>query len=609
MTTSITTTTFVTSFVNIDSQIHINGNIARQFEKFREIAVTNINICLFVNSDNIVLATEYAREFSNIRVMPVVSIETLWVNQICSQYNDIELPTYRNLIKDTHNHLLLINSKTEFMYRAIKANPFKTSHFAWIDFDISHIFDRMTETQRKLKWLAECQTLTKSFITFPGCIAPLTINDKIHTIENIFDNVLWRFCGCFFMGDKESVLHMHELYILHWSAFIFKYKRLTWEVNFWAWLEATTFYRNKIWNINWYNADHNDTIFNIPIRLYTICLSDINLQSPDQDSGYICLTRPTPIFASSSEVIGRKYINTTNTIYDYPEIFGFVPASACYLNTSWGKKILNTRYVNYIIVDGRYVFLDGGDTIITRNLMCYLSDTFYPEVFHIMNEPIDLKSPSKHTGIQGLEDIRLFEEMGHIKFMATSYNYSNVEEARIVKGDYDILLFELSNRTVIQSPENSHCEKNWTPICNNNVNMTDNKRTRIIYKWQPLTIGYIDDGLFVSERIFTTSMPDFGTLRGSSPFIDMGNIYLGVIHFSIKSNVSSYYHIMVSLDKITLEPKCFSSPFYFEKEGIEFCLGFSADMGTYIFWISRNDRDPMMMEIDSEYLPLLYNFI
>ena len=43
--------------------------------------------------------------------------------------------------KDSLDFMILMCSKTEFMEKAIKINPFNTYQFVWIDFGINHIFN------------------------------------------------------------------------------------------------------------------------------------------------------------------------------------------------------------------------------------------------------------------------------------------------------------------------------------------------------------------------------------------------------------------------------------------------------------------------------------
>ena len=52
---------------------------------------------------------------------------------------------------------------------------------------------------------------------------------------------------------------MHNLILKTLPIFIKQHGIIIWEVNFWTWLEI-----NYNWKIDYYIADHNDTILDIP---------------------------------------------------------------------------------------------------------------------------------------------------------------------------------------------------------------------------------------------------------------------------------------------------------------------------------------------------------
>jgi hypothetical protein len=50
---------------------------------------------------------------------------------------------------------------------------------------------------------------------------------------------------------------------------------------------------------------------------------------------------------------------------------------------------------------------------------------------------------------------------------------------------------------------------------------------------------------------------------------------------------------LIQLNKETLQIEFISQPFYFQKIGIEFCIGFNMVETEFCFWISQMDRDPL----------------
>ena len=145
-------------------------------------------------------------------------------------------------------------SKLEFIKKTIDVNPYNSENFCWFDFSLPYIFKDMNNTLLKIKKISDYQFKDK-FIYMPGCW-----HFKINDINNLKNNIVWRFCGGFLIGDKHSLMHFYVTSYEFFLDFLFKTRTLVWEVNYWAWLEG-----NNLIKPIWYLADHNDTIVDIPI--------------------------------------------------------------------------------------------------------------------------------------------------------------------------------------------------------------------------------------------------------------------------------------------------------------------------------------------------------
>ena len=150
-------------------------------------------------------------------------------------------------------------------------------------------------------------------------------------------------------------------------------------------------------------------------------------------------------------------------------------------------------------------------------------------------------------------------------------------------------------------------------------------RELFIYSWAPFQIGEID---YISQESeisssplraenpfsiiithdYTSKIPYFHKIRGSAKLVELPDCFIGVIHYSESCSPRNYFHLLVSIDKFTLKPMKYSSPFYFEKPLIEFCIGFSIRDGKYLFWISRFDRDPMFVSVEISQIPINLSF-
>ena len=554
--------TFVSAFINIYGDKPFNSkDFTWRFDRFRIIAETGIQLCIYVSPDCLDLLTTFSQEYPNIKIMKVMTIQDTWIYKTTTEYPDIVLPDSRNMEKDTFPYMCLMHSKIELMADTIQLNPWNTTHFAWIDFSISYIFKNISDIQEKLRTLSR-RVLASEFITFPGCW------DRIpeEGAENhILHQIHWRFCGGFFLGDRNTILDFHAKYLEHFPKFLDKFRKMVWEVNFWAYLEAVTDWRPK-----WYCGDHNDTILNISAD---VCSMNLSLFYEEQ-------------------------------LYDYPKIETYEPCSAAYLYYQ-GKHILNTRFINYICLpSGHYQVNHPENTIISKNIVSILNDNLQPVSYDEMQDPADL--PQNSGRFLGLEDIRLY--LGNdqdILFIATSISYSSKEGNRMVIGKYDIANKICRDCRVIEPPQDTWCEKNWTPVSNT----TDSEL--FIYKWSPMEIGKIVDNKLEIVNTYSINAPFFNRVRGSTIFSEYDdNTLVGLVHFSEDYCPRHYYHILVMLEKETFRPLKYTQIFHFEKLSIEFCIGLRIDqfLGVYQFWISRFDRDPALVSIAIDKVPFCFDF-
>lgn len=581
--------TFVTSILNIydeENEYTIKKNIPWRVERFRELAQTGIQLCVYVSPEIEPLIRQIEEEFSqNVKIMRVLKCKETMISQMLSDHcpNGYRLPENRNPEKDNANYSIVINSKTEFMSHTIQQNPWDSTHFAWIDFNITYVFSKKDYTYEMLKWMGSQSYIKSKCFVNPGCWQKYNNTNSYE----ITDRIHWRFCGGFFLGDKDSILKFHELYLEYFPRFLRTYGVLVWEVNFWAWLET-----NSDWNPQWYLADHNDTIVNdIWAEIFTKALSSNNIEK---------------------------------ITYDYPIISTYNASSASYLlilENNQPKHYLNTRYLNYLYHDlGYYQFYDQNAIIRNRNYFSELDEhTLLPKNYIEVAETIDL--PEYEHGSRNIEDIRLYSYNGKIKYIATTMGYYSTGGTRMIVGDYCInktengISVHYENSRLIHSPENQHCEKNWIPLVIQNPNSPYYNRELFIYRWSPLEIGELCESsemldLKIIARFDTSSRnPFFWKMKGSTPFVDTGEYLVGVVHFTEDTSPRHYFHMLVILDRMTLQPLRYSDPFCFEQVSIEFCIGFTIRDGQYLFWISRMDRDPILVKINMDKIPVYRNFV
>jgi len=590
------TLTFVTCYLH--DKAHSPQNDEWNVGRLNELVSIGIPLYIFVSNEN---ADEIAflQSATNIHIEVIDKYE-LWVfKQLKNrQYN---LPAHRNLEKDTEDHLAISHSKVEMVNRAIEHNPWKTGHFAYIDFNITYLFWDKLKTYEYIRQLSK-RTFFDKILMFPGCSSPISIEN----IGSLTDVIYWRFCGGFFVGDAKTLQEWWNKYQEYFVEYLETYNKLTWDVNFWAWVETA-----KRWDQRWYSANHNDSI----------------------------------ITAISADFITKNMISVSRRVkHNYPVIPHFRPTSASYLKTDDGRRWLNTRYVNYWLYNnGCYGYPSNLHVIENKNMLCELDEGLAPiaDTFIVVDEEIDIPKYSGDVFSKGLEDVRLFVSASEdeysvslssddislptkvprsnnvLKFIATNVDYSPNGKNNMVIGDYAVDEHRISNVKMILPPSESWCEKNWIPISARTHHLVPssgvlpNNEDLFIYKWSPLEIGRINHSTGTLEIIMTYSItaPYFEKVRGSTTFVDTPDGLLGVVHFSEDHNPRHYYHMLVLLDRDSLKPLKYSNCFCFKSLGVEFCIGFTNEMpDEYVFWISQMDRDPMTVFIQKSEIRLCFEF-
>lgn len=564
-------TTFVTTFMNIYETPFQHKDLDWRFQHFKKLAETGIDLAVIISPDCNSYMENMISLYPNIRVIRHMNLSETWVYEKYKKVEEeigepLSLPHSRNEQKDTKEYILLMNAKTEFLKIAIENNPFGSTHYAWIDFNIYHIFGGREQIVLELLTGLSKRTMAPYFLTLPGCW------DKPHVHEEfLMNDICWRFCGGFFIGSADRVLEFHKCYTDYFEDFLRTKRKLIWEVNFWAYLELV-----HGLSVIWYPGDHNEKILEISVRNMALQLSSL----------------------SSCKVLK----------YQYPDHGEYIPTSTGYVFHK-GQHIINTRFVNYwLYPNGAYWIKDPLSHIRTRNFWCRLNaETLEPETE--FKEMVPDSSLTCHGGsIYGLEDIRLYENtLGELCFIATSINYSGSGQNRMIRGRYDIDLGICSNCEVLVPPDpNSWCEKNWIPV-------THEGTDKFIYKWTPFevaTLKDMDDGKkqMQIDITWTHNSPMFSNIRGSTPFVETDAGYIGVVHFSYEGGPRNYFHALVLLDKRTLVPMKYTDFFYFHEISVEFSIGFMIRDRRYHFWLSNFDRDPELMMIDMDDLPFLFDF-
>lgn len=589
-------TTFITAFL----QLYTNGSSpisdTDRIRYFKTIVESGVPIVVYCSQ----CFLEMLRNIPchDAVIFQVVELNELSVYQQLKSENITELPYQRNEKKDTFEYLCLMNSKTELVERTIQMNPFESTHYAWLDFNFFHIFynnsrfskqESILQNKIAFEWLASLKTrrmiTSRSFLALPGCW-----NYNYDNPSAIVNELCWRFSGGYFVGTRDRVLEFCNVCKTFWLPFLQEYRTLTWEVNYWSWLELR---RHLL--PDWYHGDH-----------------DAAMLTPSNDY--------------TSDSLMPRYSRKLDK--QYPNIPKFRPTtiSVCEWN---GMQIMNTRFVNYeIMSDGCYYVKHPQYHLYTRNICSLMDGNSHMNTFCEMFESTG-ELEDHCDRIFGFEDLRLYvgANQGDLRFIATNLSHVPNGKSRILRGIYDMDNRMCRKLSMIHPPTNTDCEKNWIPLPQYSfASGSEAAGTKsgdgydyFIYSWYPFQIGRIPENTDTSHYSLEIVVnlpnwtPRFDRVRGSSSFVDTADGWLGVVHLSEDHCPRHYYHMMVLLDKQTFIPKRYSRTFCFHQQSIEFCMAFSvikSDMAdVYCFWISNYDHDPEYLEVFSSELPLDYSFV
>ena len=273
-----------------------------------------------------------------------------------------------------------------------------------------------------------------------------------------------------------------------------------------------------------------------------------------------------------------------------PVMGDYVATSTSFVETSQGLR-LNIRYVNYRIQpDGSYKMMVDGllshdNPVRTRNFTAIADSDL-----NLLSDVTELlpNMPPLHSGhIQGLEDLRLYQDGHALKWIATSMEYSHDGAIGQVGGSYDLTANQLTEIRPYRPPFPTQCEKNWIPL----------PGTRdFIYSWHPFRIGRLDETNRL-QIVSTQSTPRFFEhMRGSSNVVAHNDALYALTHVVMYTTPRKYYHQLVRLS-LDHKVEAYTLPFYFRKNTIEYCLGITIHDNQLKAIVSQYDRDPIVVRI------------
>jgi len=208
---------------------------------FYDLGISGIPIILF---------TDPSMVYKFCIFPPTVKVIGLSLDE-CELYQmgvnyDRDLPATRTPSKDTKEFFSLMNTKIEFVKKAMEHTESTVETFMWIDFGILKIVKNKEAVLQTLRDVD--QTIVTKMI-IPGCW-PFGMGFSVHSIH-------WRFCGGFFVIPRNYIndFYHHSKNVLQDFCTMSQYC-LTWETNVWTVIESCS-ERDRM---QWFLADHNDSM-------------------------------------------------------------------------------------------------------------------------------------------------------------------------------------------------------------------------------------------------------------------------------------------------------------------------------------------------------------
>lgn len=250
--------TFVTAFLNLkeDNTFLRRRTNEKYLLDFAPLANSGLNMIIFMSPDIIVEAIQL---YPRLKFEPL-TLEELDMYKVAHANPEKEYKGPKRSFPDrcTARCLIMQNAKTEIVKLAIEHPDYeKTTHYAWIDFGISQFLkpDPCVAIAR-LKEQVDTRQLKSPLMALPG------VWGLGQYKELIAQDIMWRFCGSYFVGDVKSILEFHNLMETAFPQFLEKYNFITWEINIWVILEL-----EYGWKPDWYPSNHHERIFLLPEHL------------------------------------------------------------------------------------------------------------------------------------------------------------------------------------------------------------------------------------------------------------------------------------------------------------------------------------------------------
>ena len=272
-----------------------------------------------------------------------------------------------------------------------------------------------------------------------------------------------------------------------------------------------------------------------------------------------------------------------------PDMGGYFEASTPALVAAPGGRLLaNVRHNNTGLTSDMKSYTQRGDREVTRNQWAYVDRDGVVSEAGEMSE--DNAYPDRNDLFAGRQDVRLLRAGEKVLYTATvCAEHGGARRLCMEHGEYDLETKRLRG-TVIPSPRNAECEKNWCLFEHEGA-------VRCIYGWSPIVVGALEGGRFVEQERWTTP-GECRAMRGSTPGAWRGGELWFGVHLVSYEEPRHYYHALVAVDPARRAVLRMTYPFKLEDVPIEYVCSLDfPDEHTVRLAYSLADARPSWLEV------------
>jgi len=281
----------------------------------------------------------------------------------------------------------------------------------------------------------------------------------------------------------------------------------------------------------------------------------------------------------------------------------FVSSTPCLCKDA-DHMLVMQRFVNYRInSEGGY---DQKKTIDTVNILAILKQHKETRQWFIEKENVLQYDQSFDNMYVGLEDMRIFVHDNKLYY--TANRGLDVGNMVIEHGQIDIDTVSCIHSSFPEIEDQREIEKNWVMFSN------QKKELCMVYNWHPFVVGQVTDfrtydcekkrvepEFKILKKIETPYL--FKYLRGSTCGVPIRGEIWFLCHAVSYEDRRYYYHILVAVDSNSMNVKKYTKMFTFEKEKVEYCLGFSyhETNNEFLFGYSKMDKETHYLTVHKSF--------